>query len=68
MSREKGSVAKVLVIGDVATGKTSIIQRYVYKTFDENHQPTLGVDFALKRVRVEDTLLNVQLWEDKSDS
>jgi Ras-related protein Rab-32 len=65
MSRgEKGAVAKILVIGDVATGKTSIIQRYVYKTpFDEQHRPTLGVDFALKRVRVEETLLNVQLWD-----
>jgi len=61
--REKGTVAKILVIGDVATGKTSIIQKYVYKTFAEHHHATLGVDFALKRVRVEDTLLNVQLWD-----
>ncbi|ETO26526.1 RAB32, member RAS oncogene family [Reticulomyxa filosa] len=60
---EKGTVAKILVIGDVCTGKTSIIQRYVYKTFPENHHATLGVDFALKRVRVEDTLLNVQMWD-----
>jgi len=64
MSRsDKGTVAKILVIGDVATGKTSMIQRYVYKTFDPNHNATLGVDFALKRVRVEDSLLNVQLWD-----
>jgi len=63
MSREKGTVAKILVIGDVCTGKTSIIQRYVYKTFPENHHATLGVDFALKRVRVEETLLNVQMWD-----
>jgi len=60
---DKGTVAKILVIGDVATGKTSIIQRYVYKTFDPNHNATLGVDFALKRVRVEENLLNVQLWD-----
>eukprot|EP00483_Globobulimina_turgida_P002254 UN02256 len=60
---DKGTVAKILVIGDVATGKTSMIQRYVYKTFDPNHNATLGVDFALKRVRVEDSLLNVQLWD-----
>merc|ERR1712083_116785 len=39
------------------------IQRYVYKTFDPNHNATLGVDFALKRVRVEENLLNVQLWD-----
>jgi len=60
---DKGTVAKILVIGDVATGKTSMIQRYVYKTFDPNHNATLGVDFALKRVRVEENLLNVQLWD-----
>eukprot|EP01083_Nonionella_stella_P066291 174436_1 len=60
---DRGTVAKILVIGDVATGKTSMIQRYVYKTFDPNHNATLGVDFALKRVRVEDSLLNVQLWD-----
>ena len=60
---DKGTVAKILVIGDVATGKTSMIQRYVNKTFDPNHNATLGVDFALKRVRVEENLLNVQLWD-----
>ena len=54
---------RILVIGDAETGKTSIIQRYVYKTFDEHHNATLGVNFALKRLRVEDTLLNVQLWD-----
>merc|ERR1711997_162285 len=33
------------------------------KTFDEMHNATLGVDFALKRARVDDELLNVQLWD-----
>jgi len=59
----EASVAKILVIGDVATGKTSVIQRYVYKNFDATHRATIGVDFALKTVRVDEEVLNVQLWD-----
>ena len=54
---------RILVIGDVATGKTSIIQRYVYKQFNEHHNPTLGVDFSLKRIKIQNQQLNVQLWD-----
>ena len=54
---------KILVVGDVAVGKTSIIQKYVYMAFDEHYQTTLGVDFALKKVLVKQTNVKVQLWD-----
>lgn len=57
------SIVKILVIGDVATGKTSIIHRYVYKQFEEQHRPTLGVEFALKKLKVNEQKYNVQLWD-----
>jgi len=60
---EQASVAKILVIGDVCTGKTSVIQRYAYRRFDVTHKATIGVDFALKTVRVDQEILNVQLWD-----
>jgi len=60
---EQASVAKILVIGDVCTGKTSVIQRYAYRRFDVTHKATIGVDFALKTVRVDQEVLNVQLWD-----
>jgi len=60
---EQASVAKILVIGDVCTGKTSVIQRYAFKRFDNTHKATIGVDFALKTVRVDQEILNVQLWD-----
>ena len=59
-----GMIAKVLVIGDIATGKTSVIRRYTSGTFSDDYQTTIGVDFNHKKVKTntgED--VSVQLWD-----
>lgn len=58
-----GGIAKVLVVGNVATGKTSVINRFARNKFSKDYQTTIGVDFALKRVRMGPSELNVQLWD-----
>uniref|UniRef100_A0A673BRJ9 Ras-related protein Rab n=1 Tax=Sphaeramia orbicularis TaxID=375764 RepID=A0A673BRJ9_9TELE len=55
---------KVLVIGDVGVGKSSIILRYVKRDFSENYKPSIGVDFALKTVEWDpNTVVRLQFWD-----
>lgn len=58
-------VSKVLVVGDVATGKTSLIRRYVHGWFSPDHRTTIGVDFSLKPVPLANGKgeLQIQLWD-----
>ena len=57
------SFFKVLLIGDSATGKTSLAHRLVQNTFSETYRATLGCEFGLKIVEVAGVPLRVQLWD-----
>lgn len=55
---------KVLVVGDMGTGKTATIRRYVNHSYSEGYKATIGVDFALKEISWDNkTLVRLQLWD-----
>ncbi|XP_037946104.1 ras-related protein Rab-32 isoform X3 [Teleopsis dalmanni] len=55
---------KILVIGELGTGKTSFIKRYVHQFFSQNYRATIGVDFALKVLNWDaNTIVRLQLWD-----
>ncbi|XP_028323068.1 ras-related protein Rab-32-like [Gouania willdenowi] len=55
---------KVLLIGELGVGKTSIIKRYVHHIFSQHYRATIGVDFALKVLQWDhDTVIRLQLWD-----
>ncbi|KAM8975442.1 ras-related protein Rab-38 [Pelodytes ibericus] len=63
-SHQKEHLYKILVIGDLGVGKTSIIKRYVHQNFSPHYRATIGVDFALKVLNWDsETVVRLQLWD-----
>jgi Ras-related protein Rab-32 len=56
-------VLKVLVLGDPATGKTSIIKRTITNSISDLHKPTIVVDFHFRKFDVQGTSVALQLWD-----
>lgn len=58
------SQKKICILGDFAVGKTSLIQRFVYSTFDEKYLSTIGVTISQKDIRTSpDVSIRLILWD-----
>ncbi|KAL4647601.1 ras-related protein Rab-34-like isoform X2 [Arapaima gigas] len=56
-------ISKVIVVGDLAVGKTCLINRFCKDTFDKNYKATIGVDFEVERFEVLGVPFSLQLWD-----
>ena len=54
---------KFVFLGDAGTGKTSIITRFIYDSFDPTYQSTIGIDFLSKTVFYGTRPIRMQLWD-----
>ena len=51
------------MLGSFAVGKTSLVQRFVNSIFSEKYQTTIGVKIDQKTVFVNDSEVNLLLWD-----
>ena len=56
-------IFKLILIGNSGVGKSSILQRYMNKTFEESYKCTIGVDFLMKSLEVKGKTVKLQLWD-----
>ena len=56
-------MAKIVLLGDGAVGKTSLRRRYLGKGFNQSHLMTIGADFASTNIDVDGEILNTQIWD-----
>lgn len=54
---------KLVFLGEQSVGKTSLITRFMYDSFDTTYQATVGIDFLSKTVYLKDRTIRLQLWD-----
>ncbi|XP_010887297.1 ras-related protein Rab-23 [Esox lucius] len=54
---------KVVVVGNGAVGKSSMIQRYCKGVFTKDYKKTIGVDFLERQILVNDEDVRLMLWD-----
>jgi Ras-related protein Rab-6A len=54
---------KLVLLGDAAVGKTSIITRFAFDEFKTNYRVTIGVDFVARTLHLNNRAVRLQLWD-----
>jgi small GTP-binding protein len=54
---------KICLVGAFATGKTSLVTRFVYSIFSEKYYTTVGVKIDKKTLNIHNNTLNLILWD-----
>lgn len=54
---------KLVLLGEAAVGKSSIVLRFVSNDFSENKEPTIGAAFLTQRVNIGDQTVKFEIWD-----
>ncbi|XP_033734143.1 ras-related protein Rab-13-like [Pecten maximus] len=63
MSKRYDLLQRLLLVGETGVGKTCLLCRYANNEFMDTHITTIGVDFKLRRVEVDDKVVKAQIWD-----
>lgn len=62
-SANDNSVIRLLLLGDSAVGKSSLLLRFCEGRFENNFVITIGVDFKTKTMNIDGKSYRVQVWD-----
>ncbi len=54
---------KVLIFGDGGVGKTTVVNRYLSGLFKSNYKITIGADFFMKKLYLDENKITLQIWD-----
>ena len=54
---------KILLLGDSSVGKSSLFLSFMDKSWNETFVPTIGVDFKIKTINVNNMNIKYQVWD-----
>jgi Ras-related protein Rab-1A len=54
---------KIVIIGNSGVGKTSLLLRFSDDVFNASPLSTVGVDFKMKTIKVDEKIVKMQIWD-----
>jgi len=54
---------KIIIFGDAGCGKTTLTQRFLTNLFVSDQTMTIGVDFEVKSLTVDEQKVKLQIWD-----
>ncbi|ESO00650.1 hypothetical protein HELRODRAFT_82945 [Helobdella robusta] len=63
MAKEYDHLFKLLIIGDSGVGKSSLLVRFADNTFTGSFITTIGVDFKIRTIIVNNERVKLQIWD-----
>jgi len=62
-SGDKSVQVTLVLLGEAAVGKSSVVLRFVSNEFQANKEPTIGAAFLTQKCRLEDRVLRYEIWD-----
>ncbi|WXG42660.1 MAG: Rab family GTPase [Promethearchaeati archaeon SRVP18_Atabeyarchaeia-1] len=59
----KGPHFKIVVLGEPAVGKTTLVRNFTHKELRDEYLPTIGVEITTKRIDVRGTQVTLIMWD-----
>ena len=56
-------IFKILLVGDLSVGKTSLMLRFTESKFNPKQSSTVGIDYKCKRLFIGEDNFKVQVWD-----
>tara|TARA_B100001121_G_C18693475_1_gene624042 strand:+ start:3505 stop:4095 length:591 start_codon:yes stop_codon:yes gene_type:complete len=63
MNDEYNKILKCIFIGDAYVGKTSLCKKLCQNNFPLSYMSTIGVDFFIKIISINDENIKLQMWD-----
>ena len=54
---------QLLIVGDAAIGKSSILRCFAQNTFNQEYLSTLGIDYFTKDIKINNKVIHVKIWD-----
>jgi small GTP-binding protein len=54
---------KLVLLGEAAVGKSSLVLRFVNGEFQDNKEPTIGAAFLTQKCKLDDKVIKFEIWD-----